>query len=129
MKKEKIIIEESEIQKTCQYILETEYKVNYVEIKQIGSRFVKAGVSDTIGILPPNGRFIAVEYKKYDSRKAGSKAKLTDDQMIYLQDIYRLGGIASAVRNPDNMLKKIKCCNCGKIRLGDLCYYCNIIKI
>ena len=120
-------IPESQIQECIKFDLEQK-GFNVIEIKNKGSRFVKPGVPDLIA-FGSESRFIACENKKYDGKKAGSKAGITDKQMSNLQDYFNKGAyIAAATRTFKNYNKLIKCPRCKRIRYGDLCFYCNIIK-
>lgn len=46
------------------------------------------GISDRIGILPPNGRFIAIELKS-----KGKKSTTTPEQLDFLKRVIESGGI------------------------------------
>jgi hypothetical protein len=55
------------------------------------SRFVQFGVrgqADILGVLPPDGRFLAVE------TKAPRRGRLSADQKAFLEMIRRAGGVA-----------------------------------
>jgi hypothetical protein len=50
-------------------------------------RFGKKGSSDILGVLPPNGKIIAIEVKK-----PGKHA--TSDQSVFLEEVRESGGLA-----------------------------------
>ena len=62
---------------------------------------VNAGTSDIIGIY--NGRFIALEVKKPETRK-----RVTEKQTEFLATIKQHGGIAAVVTSPEEALMAIK---------------------
>jgi hypothetical protein len=59
-------------------------------------RYGKKGVSDIIGVLPPGGRFIAVECKAPNGR-------LSEHQIEFLNDIERMGGLAVVARSVEDI--------------------------
>lgn len=64
-------------------------------------RIGNAGTSDIIGIY--NGRFIALEVKKPETRK-----RVTEKQTEFLATIKQHGGIAAVVTSPEEALMAIK---------------------
>lgn len=62
------------------------------------------GMPDIIGIIPPQGRFLAVEVKS-------GRASLTPHQKAFLQAIGEAGGYCAVVREPrdvDRLLLELK---------------------
>lgn len=69
-------------------------RINAGQLK-VGSRLVRlapAGTSDILAILPPQGRFLAIEVKTPSGR-------LTADQRAFLEGVRRCGGVAMVVRD------------------------------
>lgn len=57
------------------------------------------GVSDVLGIQKGSGRLIAVELK------ASKGDKLSPDQILFLDDIEKAGGLTAVVKNMDDLYK------------------------
>lgn len=71
---------------------------------RLGSR----GMPDIIGIVPPEGRFLAVEVK----RSKGSKP--TPHQEAFLEAVRRAGGVAAVVRDPEDVLRLLEELGCSR---------------
>jgi hypothetical protein len=61
----------------------------------------RLGVSDILGIQKQTGRFIAVEVKT-------GKDKLSPDQVLFIDDIIKAGGIAIVAHTFDGFLEQFK---------------------
>jgi hypothetical protein len=59
-------------------------------IKYHGSLYSQAGVSDLLCVLPPVGKFVALEIKKRGN-------KPTQMQLLFLEKVKNHGGIAGVV--------------------------------
>lgn len=95
------------------------------------TRFVKfgdKGMSDILGCIPPEGKFLACEVKSekqynyvmknYDRIKRGQIKTKRDmhlsNQIQYIEDIKRIGGVglfACCIENVEDELKRIKNAN------------------
>ncbi len=64
-------------------------------------RFGKKGSADILGILPPDGRFLAVETK----REGGI---LSLDQAAFLDRVRASGGLAMVVRSLDDLIRGLE---------------------
>ncbi len=64
------------------------------------------GMSDIIGIIPPTGKFLAVEVKR------SRKAKLTVHQEAFLEAVRRSGGVAAVIKDPEDVLKLLEELKC-----------------
>lgn len=75
-------------------------RINSGAIKVDGRiiRLAPAGTSDILGILPPQGRFLAIETKS-------SRGRLTPDQEAFLEGVRQAGGVSLVVRD----LKSLQC--------------------
>jgi hypothetical protein len=65
----------------------------------IGKRFIRFGMkgsSDILGVLPPTGRFLAVECKQ-------PKGRTTESQDEFLDAINEAGGLGVVVRSVDEL--------------------------
>ena len=65
------------------------WRNNTGAVKQ-SSRFIRFGVkgsADIIGILPPEGKFLAIECK-------GKRGKPTEEQLAFIEQIKTNGGVA-----------------------------------
>ena len=62
--------------------------------------FGKAGSSDILGVLP-GGRFIAVECK-------ASNGRLSENQLDFLNEIERMGGLAVIARSVEDLEKILR---------------------
>jgi hypothetical protein len=63
-------------------------------------RFGKKGSADIFGVLPPDGRFLAVECKTETGR-------LSEDQEEFLDMINRNGGLGIVVRSIDELQEQV----------------------
>lgn len=61
---------------------------------------MKKGVSDIIGCLP-NGRFLAIEVK-------APMGSVSDEQMEFIFDVRKNGGIAFVARSVEDVVKQLK---------------------
>lgn len=61
-------------------------------------RFGKKGSSDILAVYPQTGQFWAIECKR-------PKGLLSDDQIIFLKDIRRAGGISTIAESIDDILR------------------------
>jgi hypothetical protein len=59
------------------------------------------GSSDLVGIVPPSGRFLAIEVKT-------ETGKTTKEQEAFLNMVNSLGGIGFIARSPEEALQKLK---------------------
>jgi len=66
------------------------------------------GMPDIIGIIPPAGRFLAVEVKR------SKKAKLTIHQEAFLEAVRRSGGVAAVVKDPEDVLRLLEELECSR---------------
>ena len=63
----------------------------------------KKGVSDILGLIPPHGRFLAIEVKT-------GRDKLSPEQIGFLTTVSAAGGIADVIKTEtdlDNLLKSV----------------------
>lgn len=63
-------------------------------------RFGVPGISDIIGLLPWNGRFLAAEAKV-------GKNKVSDDQRVFLDEVKASGGLAVVFYDLDELHEAI----------------------
>lgn len=71
---------------------------------KIGKRFIRFGMkgsSDILGVLPPSGRFLAVECKQ-------PKGRTTPDQDAFLSAVNEAGGLGFVVRSVDELEESVK---------------------
>jgi len=66
------------------------------------SRLYRTGVSDIIGLLPPNGKLFAIEVKT-------KKGRLQENQKAFIDEIKARGGIAFVARSVDDVEKELLC--------------------
>ena len=64
------------------------------------------GASDLLGILAPQGRFLALEVKS-------AAGRLTDEQALFLALVRRCGGFAATVRSVPDALAAIERARAG----------------
>lgn len=60
------------------------------------SKLYRTGVSDIIGLLPPNGRLFAIEVKT-------KKGRLQENQKEFLHEVKARGGIAFVARSVEDV--------------------------
>lgn len=66
-----------------------------------GHALYRTGVSDIIGILPPNGRLFAIEVKS-------KKGIIQPNQKAFLEEIAKRGGLTLVARSLDDVEKFMK---------------------
>jgi hypothetical protein len=64
-------------------------------------RFGFRGISDILAVLPPNGRFLAVETKRIDN-------DASDDQRDFMRDVEGVGGIAVLAYSVDDLDARLR---------------------
>ena len=70
-------------------------------------RFGHRGMSDILGIMPPDGRFLAIECKT-------DRGKTTEYQEVFLREIRDAGGIAFVARGIDDLEEHLQAALAGK---------------
>lgn len=69
--------------------------------KSYAVRLGLKGSSDILGVIPPDGRFLAIEVKDH-------KGKVSPEQMEFLETISGKGGIAFVARTLEDVIDKFK---------------------
>lgn len=82
--------------------------------------FTSKGDPDIIA-CSPEGKFFA-----YEVKTPGFKHKFSEKQRRKLRNYHKYSDL---VGGGWNSLEKQKCSYCGKVTLGELCFYCNKIKV
>lgn len=59
------------------------------------------GISDILGVLPPGGRFLAIEVKT-------ATGKLTEHQLRFLSAVREAGGVAFVARSLDDVISTLR---------------------
>ena len=72
--------------------------VHNVDNRQMSTGLGK-GVSDLICIVPPRGRFLAIEVKR-----PGSSSRTSDDQESFMRAVRTFGGVAGVVSSVEEAL-------------------------
>jgi hypothetical protein len=78
------------------------YRINTgaVKIERRFLRFGSVGMSDVIAILPPHGRFVAVEVKS-------AKGKVTPAQQGFLDQVNAAGGRGFVARSVSDVAREL----------------------
>lgn len=61
-------------------------------------KYSKLGIPDIIAILPPNGRFVAIEVKR-------PNGKLSEHQEAFRDELQRIGGLYVVATSVDDIIK------------------------
>lgn len=63
---------------------------------------IKIGVSDVLGILPDDGRMLAIELKS-------KRGTVSPEQMVFLERVAKDGGVSGVARSLQDVIDIIRC--------------------